>query len=235
MENNATQIKLHLGCQEKYLEGYVNIDLPPEHHTAQTVKADKYADVRTLEYPKDSIDEIRSHHLLEHFSRQEALVLLARWHSWLKVGGVLVVETPDFEESAKKFVASSIDEQFVLARHIFGSHEAGWAYHKDFWSENKYRTVLGALGYGDFKFEKFSNNLEQKIPAVGAFARKGEELLKGLSKFGFNFLPNIVCYAKKNQEDVDYKSVIRTILEKSVVGREEKILEVWMNDIEGKI
>jgi len=229
---NQEGIKLHLGCQEKYLKGYINIDLPPPEHTVERVKADIYADVRKLSYAHESVDEVRSHHLLEHFSRQEALVLLARWHSWLRMGGLLVVETPDFEESAKKFIRGSEDEQFVLARHMFGSQEAGWAYHKDFWSENKFHLVLSRLGYGDFNFEKFSNNVESKIPALrGSFIAKKEQWLKKLSPIGFNALPNIVCYAKKIKREVDYHSQIKNILKKSLVGRESKILEVWMKSI----
>jgi predicted SAM-dependent methyltransferase len=229
-------VKLHLGCQEKYLEGYVNIDLPPDAHTVRKAKVDIEADVRTLSYKQETVDEVRSEHLLEHFSRQEALLLLARWHKWLKMGGVLHVETPDFEESAKKFLKGSLDEQFMLARHIFGSHEADWAYHKDFWSEGKYAYVLRELGYGDFRFDRISNNLESKIPALkGTFIAKQEGVLKKLGSLGFNNLPNIVAYAKKTVKDVDYRAAIRRILEKSLVGRETKILDVWMREIEGKI
>lgn len=229
-------LKLHLGCQEKYLEGYVNIDLPPDAHTVEKAKVDLEADVRTLSYERETVDEVRSEHLLEHFSRQEALVLLARWHKWLKMGGVMHAETPDFEESAKKFLKASIDEQFMFGRHIFGSHEADWAYHKDFWSESKYTYVLRELGYGDFRFDKISNNLESKIPALkGSFIAKQEGILNKLGPLGFNNLPNIVCYAKKTVKDVDYKAVIRKILEKSLVGRETKILDVWMRDVEGRV
>lgn len=225
-------MKLHLGCQEKYLEGYVNIDLPPEAHTVLKAKVDLEADVRKLSYEKETIEEVRSHHLLEHFSRQESLVLLARWHKWLTMGGLLHVETPDFEESAKKFVKSPLDGQFLLARHIFGSQEAPWAIHQDFWSEEKYRYVLRELGFGDFRFEKISNNLEAKIPALkGSAIAKQENLLKHLGPLGFNFLPNITCFAKKVERDIDYRAVIRRILEKSVVGRETKILEVWMEEV----
>ncbi len=225
-------LKLHLGCQEKYLEGYVNVDLPPEAHTVQKAKVDIYGDVRTISYPAESVDEVRSEHLLEHFSRHEALTLLARWHRWLKMGGMIHVETPDFEESAKKFLKGSIDEQFMFARHIFGSHEADWAYHKDFWSENKYRSVLRELGYGDFRFEKISNNVESKFPALkGSFIAKKEKYLKHLSPLGFNNLPNIICFATKVVKDVDYRAAIKKILGKSLVGRETKILDVWMKDV----
>lgn len=225
-------IKLHLGCQEKYLEGYVNIDLPQEAHTVEKAKVDVEADVRILSYEMETVDEVRSEHLLEHFSRQEALLLLARWHKWLKIGGVLHVETPDFEESAKKFLNGSLDDQFMFARHIFGSHEAEWAYHKDFWSESKFCYVLRELGYGDFRFDKISNNVESKLPVLkGTFIAKQEIFLKKLGPLGFNNLPNIAAYAKKVVKDVDYRAVIRRILEKSLVGREKKILDVWMKEI----
>jgi len=233
---DAKPLKLHLGCQEKYLEGYVNIDLPPSEHTAQEVKADLYADVRTLFYAPGTVDEIRSHHMLEHFSRQEALVLLSRFHRWLKVGGFLVTETPDFEECIKKFLTSSRDLQMQLARHIFGSHEAEWAYHRDYWSEDKFRFVLSELGFGDFEFHKYSNNLEQKVPALkGTFIAKQEKLMNMLGKFGFNTLPNILCVAKKVRGQVDYYAAIKRILEKSLVGKEKKILEVWMREIPKEI
>ncbi|MFA6354732.1 MAG: hypothetical protein WCX12_03570 [Candidatus Paceibacterota bacterium] len=233
---NSKPLKLHLGCQEKYLDGYVNIDLPPEAHTVEKVRVDVYADVRTLSYEAESISEVRSEHLLEHFSRQESLLLLARWHKWLKMDGLLHVETPDFEESAKKFLKGSLDEKFMLARHIFGSHEADWAYHKDFWSEEKFRFVLGELGYGDFHFDKISNNLESKFPVLkGTFITKPESVFKKLGPLGFNNLPNIICYAKKVKKEIDYLAAIKCILEKSLVGREAKILEVWLLDIKGKI
>ena len=226
-------MKLHLGCQEKYLEGYVNIDLPPEAHTVRKAKVDLEADVRTLAYEPETIEEVRAHHLLEHFSRQEALILLARWHRWLNVGGLLHVETPDFEESAKKFVVAPLDDQFVLARHIFGSQEAPWAIHQDFWSEEKYRYVLRELGFGEFRFEKISNNLESKIPALkGSVIAKQEHMLKHLGPLGFNFLPNITCFARKVEKHVDYHAAIRNILQKSVVGRETKILDVWMEEVD---
>jgi len=235
MQQETKQIRLHLGCQEKYLPGYVNIDLPPEHHTAQQVRADVFEDVRTLSYEPETIDEIRAHHLLEHFSRQETLVLLARWHKWLRPGGVLHLETPDFEAAAEKFLRGSIDDQFVLGRHIFGSHEAEWAYHKDYWSEKKFRFVLSELGFGDFRFEHFSNNLEQKTPFLKGMTVHTEPILKNLSRFGFNMLPNVVCFASKKQAYIDYENVIKRILAKSLVGRETAILDVWMKEVTGKI
>jgi len=41
---------------------------------------------------KQTLDEIRSHHLFEHFDRAHALALLIRWHGWLRPGGALTVD-----------------------------------------------------------------------------------------------------------------------------------------------
>ncbi|MBU1349519.1 MAG: hypothetical protein ABII99_02395 [Patescibacteria group bacterium] len=97
-------MKLHLGCGENYLEGYVNIDFPPEFHTIQNKSvADKYANIFELKYKKDSIEEIRLHHVFEHFERAVALALIAGWRSWLKKNGVLRIEVPDFKMKIKYF------------------------------------------------------------------------------------------------------------------------------------
>lgn len=229
-------IKLHLGCQDKYLPGYINIDLPPKDHPVEKVKADVWADIRDLQYEPNSVDEIRSHHLLEHFSRHEALMLLAMWHRWLRLGGTVVIETPDFEESIRKFLATGIEDQFLLARHIYGSHEAEWGYHRDFWSEKKFKYILSALGYGDFRFEKFNNNLERKLPFLGKVRLPVQDaLLRKLNKFGVHVLPSVVCYASKIEPDVDYKDVVTLILQKSLVGTETKMLEVWLAAIAPKL
>src|SRR5512139_881733 len=93
--------KLHLGCGTRYLDGYVNIDHPPSEHTVQhALVADRYADINDLHYPAGEIDEVRLHHVFEHFPRQIALALLCRWTDWLKPGGLLRIETPDAMASA---------------------------------------------------------------------------------------------------------------------------------------
>lgn len=143
-------IKLHLGCGESRLQGYINIDFAADQHTVQTQSgADYYADLTSISFEENSISEIRLHHVFEHFDRPTALALLCKWHMWLKIGGTLVLETPDFEESIK----SLLDPKFsyktkqAIMRHIFGSHEASWALHFDGWYEEKFRHVLSKIGY----------------------------------------------------------------------------------------
>ena len=85
-------LRLHLGCGQHRLAGYINIDYPRADHTVQTESvADIFANITTLSMLDGQLDEIRSHHFFEHFDRQTALALLCKWISWLKVGGELVI------------------------------------------------------------------------------------------------------------------------------------------------
>ncbi len=223
------KMRLHLGCGENYIKGYVNVDLPPSEHTMMRPKADVYQDIRTLEYAEGSVAEVRAHHLLEHFSRQEALRILLQWRGWLEVGGVLFVETPDFETSVKQFIEGDLDVKFAVARHIFGSQESGWAFHRDWWGEEKYRFILPLLGFEIFELRKELAYLgSSRIPFVGSvIKRSGMDTLKNATG---DRLANIVVKARKTSSPVDVESALRSILGRSLVGSEREILEVWMRE-----
>jgi hypothetical protein len=141
-------VRLHLGCGERRFPGYINVDYPRSEHTVQlTTGADIFADVTKLELPPESVDEIRHHHMFEHFSRFDALALLIRWQEWLKVGGLLHIETPDTLGCARDLANADFKTQQAILRHLFGSHEAEWAYHLDGWYESKFVQVLSGLGF----------------------------------------------------------------------------------------
>ncbi len=150
-------MKLHLGCGQVYLDGYTNIDYPLTEHTAQTTSvADEYADLLNINYKCNTIDEVRLHHVFEHFPRYTALALVASWVTWLKKGGVLHIEVPDFDETAKLALDKNLTyrERKVALRHIFGSNEADWAVHYDGWSAERLEEVCKLFGLKNIKIEK---------------------------------------------------------------------------------
>jgi len=143
-------LQLHLGCGSNYFKGYVNIDFPQTEHNVMQVKADVYIDiVKDLLFPTGVVDEIRSHHMLEHFSRVIALAQLVKWHSWLKVEGVLLIETPDFLGSIHQILSDNIDykQQMSIVRHLTGDQAADWAFHRDMWWDERFETTLSKLGF----------------------------------------------------------------------------------------
>ena len=230
-----SKTKIHLGCGEKYLEGYVNIDFPADEHTIMKPKADILTDIRQLEYPENSIDEIRSHHLFEHFSRTDAIDLLLKWRRWLKPDGVLRIETPDFYRCCRWFIFSNFEERMQLMRHIFGSQEARWAYHLDGWGKQKFKFFLKKLGFYRIKFKKSPGVLKIFVSYIFRrleFLRKifGSDLYE---KVSYLRLPNIEVFAQKANIETDEGKIRKELLMFSLVGDEFKkgqMLNVWLRN-----
>lgn len=141
--------KLHLGCGERYFEGYLNIDFPPSEHTVQnTSVADEHHNLLELSYENESVDEIRLHHVFEHFDRPTAIALLFAWNRWLKSGGLLRIEVPDYFFSGLLSLFSPTKrKRLVATRHIFGSHEAPWAIHAEGWTRGSLERALKLAGF----------------------------------------------------------------------------------------
>jgi SAM-dependent methyltransferase len=254
METTKQPLRLHLGCGDKYLEGYVNIDFPQSEHTVMAPKADRIADIRTLSFPEGTVQEVRSHHLLEHFTRPAALRLLMNWRRWLTPDGELVVETPDFEISAQEFLrTSSMKRRFGLGRHMFGSQEASWAEHRDFWDKRKFQFVLKKLGYRNIKVRSYWHGIAKhakKLPGVGKlFLRLPESLylpvLNPLGRLvpdsfyerhGGNAMPNVLAVAQRDPNvTIDEDAVANEILSLSLVGKETAILGVWLKEFQNSL
>lgn len=85
-------MKLHLGCGDKKLEGFVNIDIRKD------VNPDVIDDISQLkEFNNNSAELIYVCHVLEHFGRHEYLNVLKKWNSILKPEGTLRLSVPDIE------------------------------------------------------------------------------------------------------------------------------------------
>lgn len=143
-------MKLHLGCGQRYLDSYVNIDFPTSEHSVQEASvADLHANLLELKYEIGSIEEVRLHHVFEHFPRPAACALLASWNSWLKPGGRIHIEVPDFHKTAAVMLSpfASLRKKGVAERHLFGSHEAHWAVHCEGYTCQLLVAMLRAFGF----------------------------------------------------------------------------------------
>ena len=151
-------MKIEIGCGLRLHKGYKTIDVEEYAHP------DFLGDFRDMEF-KD-VEEIRSHHLLEHFGRDEALEVLRLWSSWLMPGGKLIVETPDFEYICKDFEM----DKYWMSRHAYGSQEAEWAFHRSGWWEARFRQYLPKAG---FEIEEIRRSRSREIlPNILVIARK---------------------------------------------------------------
>jgi len=171
-------VKLHLGCGERYLDGYINIDFPLNEHSVQIkTVADFHRDLRAIRYSAGCVDEIRLHHVFEHFPRHIACALIASWQSWLKNGGVLRIEVPDLLRTGMSALNpfSSPRSYGVAVRHLFGSHEADWAAHREAYTGRKLRSLLNRYG---FSVEQMERSQWRGTYNIDVIARKKKTLDK---------------------------------------------------------
>lgn len=90
---SAIPLRLNLGCGDKILEGYVNVDVAASRAGKSP---DVLCDLRRLEpFADDSADEVMAIHVVEHFWRWEVLDVLREWARVLKPGGRMILECPN--------------------------------------------------------------------------------------------------------------------------------------------
>jgi hypothetical protein len=206
-QKDKDEMKLHLGCGQRYLAGYLNIDFPPSEHSVQEKSvADQHADLLELSYALGSIGEVRLHHVFEHFPRPVAGALLASWNSWLRDDGQIHIEVPDFNRTARIIFNpfASLRKQAVAERHLFGSHEAHWAVHCEGYSSKILAAMLESFGFSIINIRRNSWR--------GTY--------------------NFEIIAKKSTSGAtrqDFEAAARKFLTNFLVdASEEKLLDVWM-------
>jgi predicted SAM-dependent methyltransferase len=154
-------MKYHLGVGSHYLEGYCNVDFPPENHNVNhDIKVDLYANILEMDY--QNCEEIRSHHFFEHNNYYDTFVLLYKWTNALGLNGILIIDVPDLEALCKAYLSADVKTKFLVARYLFGSHEADWAYHTNGHSKETLSFILNELGYQIEKIEQYGSPTDKQ-------------------------------------------------------------------------
>jgi SAM-dependent methyltransferase len=98
-------IKLNLGCGDKIIEGYINVDVVSSRAGK---KPDVICDLHNLSvFESNSVDEILSVHVIEHFWQWEVVDILNEWKRVLKPGGKMIIECPNLISAAEEFLKNS--------------------------------------------------------------------------------------------------------------------------------
>ena len=138
-------MKLHLGCFDKKIPKFVNIDIRND------VNPDVVDNIFTLSKFKDnSADLIYACHCLEHLDHKNSLLALQRWYEILKVNGIVRIAVPNMERIFSHYMYYH-DLTYTYSA-LWGSQRHEHDYHKHGWDFNTLKEDLENAGFKDVRY-----------------------------------------------------------------------------------
>jgi len=133
-------MKLHLGCGDKHIPGWVHIDVVPGPHIQICHPID-----RLPMLPDRCAEVIYACHVLEHFPRNEVHGVLVEWRRLLRPGGLLRVAVPDFEAAAARYMEHrDLNEVIGL---LIGRQDYLYNFHYNIFDFETLRRTLEKAGF----------------------------------------------------------------------------------------
>ncbi len=147
-QDNATEIKLNLGCGGRPLAGFINIDMDsleklkfryPLENLPEDIEIYNY-DIFNLPFQDLSVAEIRADSIIEHLSFIEEPKFFYEVARVLRPGALFQFSTPDFEETVRLWLAAKDDwkdfyrndAEAIASQHWFGQYSCSmdnrWGY-----------------------------------------------------------------------------------------------------------
>jgi len=162
---DKTSLKLHLGCGNNHFEGYKNIDL------RKTRATDLVCNIKKLPYPDNSVELIETYHVVEHLPRHELPKALNEWHRVLILGGILIIECPDFDKAVKEYVEGNekrINNIFGLQRFPGDTHMFGYNF-------KRLKNLLEEAGFKNIKEREPRDYHSKDEPCLRVECVKGDK------------------------------------------------------------
>lgn len=102
IRNSDGIVRLNLGCGDKILPSYINVDVVENR---LDMRPDVLCDLHKLSiFENDYADEILSVHVVEHFWRWEVGKILEEWVRVLKPGGKMILECPNLISACEELL-----------------------------------------------------------------------------------------------------------------------------------
>jgi len=145
-------IKLNVGCGNRKIHGFTNIDLRPE------VQPDVIMDIRKLNEKFKDVDLIYACHVLEHFPRKPVRdadatykEVLNNWFDALKEGGTLRMAVPDFQAVCEYYVSTKDFNSLNWQSALYGGQKHGFDIHYNIWDWSALKRDLLDVGFRDVR------------------------------------------------------------------------------------
>ena len=161
-------MKLNLASGQHYIPGYINIDNKSMYHG--NMQIDKEADVFTLEWEDNTVDEIVLSHFAMYIGFKEMQVLLNKWYGWLKDEGKIIIETGNVKSIAKHILENNNPDEINNSNGVMQLF--GWETtegHKWAWCPETLGDLLFKAGFKEVEVGDghFHNNPKRDFLIVG--------------------------------------------------------------------
>ena len=141
-------MKLHLGCANVNIPGFINVDLDNFPHVHIR------ADVRSLPmFSDNSADLIYASALFQYFDYHEGIVALKEWSRVLKPGGILRISTIDFDKLLEVYQKTGKNIDSIIGP-LYGRMEIDaetgekcLINHKTVYTQEKLKESITAVGF----------------------------------------------------------------------------------------
>lgn len=141
-------LKLNLGCGNRKIHGFVNIDARPD------VCPDVVLDVTSVSSVYSDVDLIYACHVLEHFSNKQSCHstktwrdVLTDWYAALAPGGKLRLSVPDFQRVCEHYIESK--DLDTLIHLLYGGQKYDFDFHFHTWDFVTLKRDLLSVGFKD--------------------------------------------------------------------------------------
>ena len=125
--------KLNIGAGDTVLDGFTPID--------RKLGSEAYP----LEFPDNSVEEIRASHILEHFGFEQVPKVLADWSRVLKPGGRMRIAVPDVDKCLEQ------KDHAHRLLWLMGGQTDENDYHRSAFTDDALRSQMGQAGLADIQ------------------------------------------------------------------------------------
>tara|TARA_R110000823_G_scaffold303100_1_gene424411 strand:- start:1295 stop:1864 length:570 start_codon:yes stop_codon:yes gene_type:complete len=155
MSESNKLIKLNLGCGNRKMHGFINVD------AREDVKPDFVADVTKINEQFNGVDLIYACHVLEHFPLKPSTFqptpykeVLKNWFSTLKDGGVLRLAIPDIDAACRYYVDTG--DLDILYAFFYGGQKYDFDFHYHCWNFETLKRDLLEVGFKEVNLYDWS-------------------------------------------------------------------------------
>jgi predicted SAM-dependent methyltransferase len=142
--SESMPVRLHLGCGERFLPGFIHVDARKFDHVDHVSAIDSL----TM-FADDSVDLIYHCALLEHVGRWDTVRVLSEWNRVLKPGGLLRSSVPNFEAIVTAY--RKFNDVSKLLGMLYGGQNYGENLHYTMFDRRYYAELLAQAGFENMR------------------------------------------------------------------------------------